>query len=138
MKKIISIAIVAFALLGCLYATDDEELAIEAALQAGEASLELIDEEKYTESWQQAADFIKKMVTEDQWVSGIKGVRTPFGKMKSRKATVKQYNKNLTGMPEGEYVLFQFETVFENKAVVETIVLVLEDGIWRNTTYRVR
>ena len=138
MRKLFLAGISAFVLLGGLCTAEDNDEKIKAAIQAAQASLELIDQGKYSESWQQLPESYKSLVGEDQWVSAIKNARAPLGKMKSRKLVAQEYATNPPGAPAGEYVFVQFETVFENKTVVETAVPYLENGQWRNTTYGIR
>jgi hypothetical protein len=141
MMKIYAIVVLsAFAVLGILHAEDDHSAAIEAALQSAQNSLKLIDEGRYAESWQQAADIIKGLVTEEKWASMMKAVREPLGKIKSRKVISKQYMTSLPGAPDGNYVVIQFETSFENKAAaIETFTPMLEkDGQWRMSGYYIK
>jgi hypothetical protein len=128
------------AICGSLYAADAKTDAVEAALQAAQASLKLIDEGQYAESWRQAADFFKKQVTEDQWGTALKAVRAPLGKLKFRKVLAKQYTTNLPSAPAGEYVVIQFETSFENKGTaIETFTPMLDkDGKWRMSGYYIK
>lgn len=48
--------------------------------------------------------------------------------------------KSLPGVPDGEYVVFQFATAFEQKeAAIETVVTVKDtDGSWRVGGYFVK
>jgi len=138
MRKLFLACISAFIFLGSLSFAEDNDEKIEAAVQAAQASLELLDQGKYSESWQQLPQSYKSLVSENQWVTAIKNARASLGKLKSRKLIAKEYASDPPGAPEGEYVFIQFETVFENKTVVETAVPFLDNGQWRNTTYGIR
>ncbi|HWN92533.1 MAG TPA: DUF4019 domain-containing protein, partial [Verrucomicrobiae bacterium] len=48
--------------------------------------------------------------------------------------------RTLPGAPDGEYVVIQYETAFENKAsAVETITPMLDkDGSWRISGYYIK
>ncbi len=111
-----------------------------AAIAATEQWLGLVDEGKNEESWTEAAGFFKKAVTQDQWVQTMKALRNPLGKVISREVKNKMYATSLPGAPDGEYVVIQFETSFENKkSAVETVTPVLEqDGKWRVSGYFIR
>jgi hypothetical protein len=69
-----------------------------------------------------------------------KTVRQPLGKVISRQVMSKIPTMNVPGGPDGEYVIIQFETSFENKTdAIETVTPVLdEDSIWRVTGYYIR
>ncbi|MGB3565135.1 MAG: DUF4019 domain-containing protein, partial [Thermoanaerobaculia bacterium] len=64
----------------------------------------------------------------------------PLGKVLSRKVKSKQYATSLPGAPDGEYVVIQFETSFENKTTaIETVTPMKdEDGKWRVSGYFIR
>jgi hypothetical protein len=116
------------------------EVAEKAAVTAAGAWLSLVDEGNYAESWNQAAGLFKAAVTREQWQSTVKAVRTPLGKVVARKLKSKQYTKTLPGAPDGEYVVIQYETTFENKkSAVETVTPMLDkDGKWRVSGYYIR
>jgi hypothetical protein len=71
-------------------------------------------------------------VTEKQWQQALAEVRSPLGKVTTRKLKSKQYATSLPGAPDGEYVVIQFETSFEKKkSSIETITPIKEkDGGW--------
>lgn len=87
----------------------------------------------------QAVQFLKNKnaVTQEQWEQAVQAVRLPLGKLLSRKVKSTGYETSLPGAPDGEYVVIQFETVFENKkAAVETVTPMLDrDGTWRVSGY---
>lgn len=60
--------------------------------------------------------------------------------MMSRELKSKQYATSLPGAPDGEYVVIQFKTAFENKkSVVETITPMLDkDKKWRVSGYFIK
>jgi hypothetical protein len=116
------------------------EVAEKAAVTAAGAWLSLVDEGNYAESWNQAAGLFKNAVTKEQWQSTVKAVRTPLGKVVARKLKSKQYTKTLPGVPDGEYIVIQYETTFENKkSAVETVTPMLDkDGKWRVSGYYIK
>ncbi len=111
-----------------------------AALTSSDAWLALVDRGKYSESWDQAAEYFRNAVTKDQWVASLKGVRTPLGKVVVRKLKSKKYTKTLPGAPDGEYVVIQYETQFEKKKpAIETVTPMLDkDGQWRVSGYYIQ
>ena len=117
-----------------------DSAAEEAALKASQSWLELIDTGKYDVSWEEAALYFKNTIKKEDWLSTIKGVREPFGKVVKRTFKSKQSVESMPGAPDGDYVIIQYDTVFENKkSAVETIVPMLEkDGKWRVSGYFIR
>ncbi len=112
----------------------------EAAIYAAETWLNLVDEGKYSESWNRAANFFQKAVPLANWETAIKGVRPALGKVLSRKFLSNEYTTSLPGAPDGEYVVIQFQMSFENKkAAVETITPMKEkDGTWKVAGYYIK
>lgn len=102
--------------------------------------LDLINAGKYGESWEEAADFFKQNVTETQWKQSIKSVYTPLGYIMKRQLVSKVATKTLPGAPDGDYVVIQIKTEFENKPdATETITVTLEnDGEWRVSGYYIK
>ena len=117
-----------------------DEGAEKGAVTAAKAWLELIDSGKFDESWKTAAALFKGAITEEQWTQTISAARRPLGGVVFRKVTLTQYETSLPGAPDGEYVVIQFETVFENKAsAVETVTPMRDpDGLWRVSGYYIR
>jgi len=136
-------AILILTLLGSLFFTSAlqaNELSEKAAVAASTAWLSLVDEGNYAESWNQAAGLFKAAVTKEQWQNTVKAVKVPLGKVVIRKLKLKQYTKTLPGAPDGEYVVIQYETTFENKnSAIETITPMLDkDGKWRVSGYYIK
>ena len=110
------------------------------AQKSAEAWLALTDSGKYAESWEEAASVFKSNVGKDQWVTMVGQVRKPLGKVVSRTFKSAKYTTSLPGVPDGQYVVIQFTTSFENKKdAVETITPMLDkDGKWRVAGYFIR
>jgi hypothetical protein len=110
------------------------------AVEAAEAWLALVDEGDYLESWNTASDLFKGAVSREQWNQSLEAVRKPLGRVIVRALESKTYTTALPGAPDGEYVVLQYKTSFENKAsAVETITPMLDrDGHWRVSGYYIR
>ena len=109
------------------------------AQKAAEAWLALIDQEQYAKSWEESASPFREAVDKDVWAKGIGSVRGTVGKFQSRKLKGVQYATNLPGVPEGQYVVMQYDAVFANRPAVETITPMLDkDGAWRVSGYYVK
>ena len=131
-----------FALLGLigvqpLLADQTKEIDATAAAQSW---LLLVDDQSYTDSWERAAPYFKHAVTREQWDKSLLLVRKPLGGVLSRKLIARQYLRSLPGAPDGEYVVIQYGTRFENGgASVETITPLLDpDGVWRVAGYYIK
>lgn len=112
----------------------------QVAQQSAESWLAMVDSGKYAESWQEASSLFKGHVTSDRWQGMVKPVREPLGKVTSRKFKSANYTKTLPGAPDGQYVVIQYDTSFENKqSAVETITPMLDkDGKWRVSGYLIK
>jgi ribosomal protein S17E len=113
---------------------------VKLALSSAETWLSLIDEGKYADSWNEAAGYFKGAVKQKQWQEMLKAVRKPLGKVISREVKSKSYHTSLPGAPDGEYVVIQFETSFENKkSAIETVTPMKDkDGKWRVSGYFIK
>jgi hypothetical protein len=112
----------------------------ELAQKSAEAWLALADTGKYAETWDEAAAYFKNAVTKERWVNAMKSTRAPLGAVRTRKLKSATYTKTLPGAPDGEYVVIQYDTSFENKkSAVETITPMLDkDGKWRVSGYFIK
>lgn len=103
------------------------------------AWLNIIDSGNYAESWDKSAPFFKSQVTQAQWEKAIEGVRTPLGKVNSRVELSVKPLTSLPGMPDGEYLIIQFQTDFQNKASsTETVTLSHSKGQWLAVGYFIK
>jgi len=123
---------------GC--AKESNPAAEKLGIASSEAWLAVVDSEKYDESWDEAAEYFKSAITRDKWKESLQAVRKPLGRMVSRKLKSQQYFTTIPGAPDGEYVVIQYDTVFENKkAAVETITPMLDkDGKWKVSGYFIK
>jgi hypothetical protein len=60
--------------------------------------------------------------------------------VKARKVKSATFTRTLPGAPDGEYVVIQFESQFENKAAaIETVTPMHDkDGVWRVSGYFIK
>jgi hypothetical protein len=110
-----------------------------AAIASAESWLKIVDAREYIESWKQSSENFKQRITQDQWEQVMSRVRSPLGKLVSRKMEDAFYTTTLPGVPDGQYVVIEFNTSFENKkSGYETVSLTLDkDGKWRVTAYTI-
>ena len=118
----------------------NNEIAEQNAVAAAEKWLAFIDDENIDESWNQAASLFKAAVSLEQWKSAVQAAQAPLGKVVSRRLESKKYAQELPGAPDGEYVVIEYETSFENKKNgIETVTPMKDnDGEWRVSGYYVR
>jgi hypothetical protein len=111
-----------------------------AAIVAAEKWLTIVDKGKYMESWEESSEYFKQALTQDQWQQAVQAVREPLGKLVSRKVKSATYTTSLPGAPDGQYVVIQFNTSFENKkSGTETVTPMIDkDGKWRVSGYYIK
>jgi len=117
-----------------------QDTATVPAQDAAKAWLALTDDGRYAESWDAAASFFRLAIPRASWEGAIRATRAPLGRTLARKLKSATATRTLPGAPDGDYVVIQFETRFENKAAaVETITPMREkDGAWRVSGYYIR
>ena len=95
---------------------------------------------KSGQSWDEAASLFKAAVTKADWEKALRNVRAPLGALKARKVKSATFTRTIPGGPDGEYVVIQFESQFENKAAaIETVTPMRDkDGAWRVSGYYVK
>ena len=138
-RQIIFLLVLSMSLLGPLAEAQNTKKE-KAAVTAAEQWLLLVDAGQYEQSWKEAAEYFKNAVSLDKWHQSLQAVRRPLGKLFSRKVKTIDYRTSLPGAPDGEYVVIQFATSFENKkAAVETVTPMMDkDGVWRVSGYYIK
>lgn len=117
----------------------DTAATTQAATKVAESWLTLTDTGNYAESWKQGAALFRGAVTQERWAEALRAARGPLGAVKSRTLARTHYTRTLPGMPEGEYVLIQYQTEFAGRSATETVVPMREaDGSWRVSGYVVQ
>jgi len=111
-----------------------------AALQAADAWLQLFDSGQYAKSWEEAAKYFRNAVPQDKWQRSAEVFREPLGKLVSRQLKSTRYTTSAPGAPDGEYVIIQYTTSFENKkSAIETVTPMLDsDDKWRVSGYFIK
>jgi gas vesicle protein len=117
-----------------------EEAARKASAESAQSWLALVDAGEYAKSWSAAAELFQKKVSADRWAETVRGVREELGKLVSRRPDKSDYSRSLPGAPDGEYVVWQYASAFENKKeAIESVVLLKEkDGIWKVVGYFIK
>ena len=112
-----------------------------AAAQTASANwLKKLDASDYSETWEIAASMFKAAVSPQSWQQASQSVRAPLGAVRKRTDKSATFTRSLPGAPDGQYVVIQYDTAFENKAkAVETVTVVFDqDGTWRVAGYFIK
>jgi len=107
------------------------------AMAAVDSWVALVDEGRFEESWEKAAGYFQGVVSREDWVRMVRGVRQPLGTVQSRELKSAIYERSLPGAPDGEYYVVQYDARFDHKrSAVETVTVMKEDnGAWRVSGY---
>jgi hypothetical protein len=140
MNRLLARVLLGIGLVSCAGASAKNPEAERAADAAARQWLTLVDEAKYSESWDASAAYFRGAVTRDAWVTAVKGVREPLGAVESRELKRATYATTLPGAPDGQYVVIQYTTSFAGKASsIETVTPMREaDGSWKVSGYFVK
>jgi len=101
--------------------------------------LNIVDAGNYSESWQKTDSLFQSQLSQNEWDKALKGVRTPLGKVNSRSESSTKEYATLPGVPDGEYLVIQFQTDFQNKKpATETLTLSKSSGKWLPVGYFIK
>ena len=137
---VVVILIVATVVTGCSKEPKGDPEAEQAAAQAAQDWLALVDGGKNVESWEQAAEYFKAAVPQEKWLQSAKAVRDPLGALISRQILSTKYTTSMPGAPDGKYVIVQFSSSFKNKkSAIETVTPMMDkDNAWRVSGYYIK
>jgi hypothetical protein len=109
------------------------------AKAAAQAWLKLIDDEKYEDSWKDAASAFQARVTAAVWSEKLSQVRRPLGHTEKREFKDASFVHELPRLPKGDYWHIEYATSIESTAVNELVTLVLDkDGKWHVLSYQIK
>ncbi|MCP5111142.1 MAG: DUF4019 domain-containing protein [bacterium] len=139
MKTVIVFAICVLIVLA-VPALKADDAKVKAAQEAAKAWLKLVDDGAYAKSWDEASSLFRSKVPRAKWEALVGQVRGPLGAAKTRKLRGAEYATELPAVPDGEYVVIQFDTAFGRRSsAVETSAPMLDkDGQWRVSGYFIR
>ncbi|APV49876.1 hypothetical protein BWI17_09390 [Betaproteobacteria bacterium GR16-43] len=117
----------------------EEDIDTLPAQEAARAWLAIVDAGAYGDSWDQGAKAFQEKVPKADWEKALVAARGAMGKLILRKSRSVTYAKSLPNAPEGEYVVIQYETAFENRNAIETVTpMKAKDGVWRVSGYFIK
>lgn len=138
MRKALALAGILAAV--CALGVDPAADAVTKGQTAVESWLTFADAGKYGESWDAGAAMFQSAITRAAWEKAMNDARKPLGAVKSRKLKSATFSTSLPQAPAGEYVIVQYETVFDgSQGAVETVTAMHEkDGSWKAAGYFIR
>ena len=119
--------------LGTLAFGADGKVAVSAeeATKIAQDWLKLVDDEKYAQSWKEAASRFRASVTEEVWVAKMEQGRQPLGAVVSREFAEATPATDVPRLPKGDYWVVKFRTAFDATKVNEVVILLPDtDGQW--------
>jgi hypothetical protein len=126
-------------ILGLALATAGEPASQQPDMAAANSWVQLVDKQRWDDSWTAAGTLFKTQMPQTRWASTIASVRAPLGPVSSRVVQAVTTAKSLPGAPDGDYEVVQFQTSFANKAAaIETVVLSREATGWKVDGYFIR
>lgn len=100
--------------------------------------LSLVDNEHYSESWDNSGEFFRQQISQADWVEAVSVARKSVGNFESRKLSNSQLMTSLPNVPEGEYAVFQYQSVFSGMKKTETLSLTKDSDGWRVIGYFIK
>ena len=110
---------------------------IDDARVASTKFLALVDEREYDKSYATASSVLRQEVSQEDWVAHVSNSRAPLGKLNQRTESLSEFHESLPDAPPGGYVIFTYDSSFENIKYATEIVAVAKgaDGMWRVVGY---
>jgi len=107
---------------------------IESARDSATAWLKIVDQLEYEKSWSQASPLLQAEVSQDDWGDHLGNMRERLGELRQRTLSSSEFHESLPEMPDGQYVIFTYDSSFENSEYVTEVVAVAKDT---NQSWRV-
>ena len=120
--------------------------AVEEAREAAEQWLALTDEGAFAESWDEASELLQDEITKEEWTQGSEEIQAQLGTLEEREFMGGQYQEDIPEVPDGEFVIMQYQSSFSGpdggeapaQELIEVVVATNEDGTWRIAGYDLR
>lgn len=101
--------------------------------------MQMVDAERYLDSWMVAAPYLREKVDQEEWQRQLKAMRTGLGAIVGRSLEKSSYTAAIKEMPDSELLLLEYASQFKNKDVREIITVIHEkDSLWRVIGYRIQ
>ena len=117
-----------------------EDTFAQGATAAAETWLRQMDAGDYAGSWRETSASMQRAITEQARIASLTRVRRPLGKVVSRQLKQVQHTQSMPGASDGDSVVMQFDTRFENnQTAVETVTCMQEKkGEWKAAGYYIK
>ena len=135
---ILSALAVGSVILVSLLAADSAET--KAAQQSAQAWLALVDAAAVRRELGRGAQLFKQALSPAQWESAARPRAGRSASSSRGSSRARSTGERCPGAPDGEYVVIQYASSFENKkAAVETVTPMKDkDGVWRVSGYFIK
>lgn len=116
---------------------DQTETVEQQTLETALLWIAIIDQELYSESWDQTSQKFKDAMDQQEWVEKLEMFRKPLGEIQSREELDRGFFESIPNHPGLSMMVIQFKSSFEHKEqAVETVSVVREnDGPWQAAGY---
>ncbi len=137
-RSFVVLALAAFLCAGSLGRAESD--GTPEAIAAATAWLGIVDAGDYAKSWDEAAAIFRTRVTKTEWQKAVGSVRDQTGAMKTRELESTKAERQLPGVPDGDYVVLRYRSSFDKyPSATETVATTRDaDGHWRVGGYFVR
>jgi hypothetical protein len=120
----------------------------QASVSAAHEWLALVDAGEFEKSWEHTASlfksgifekhFFRSGISKQEWQSSLRTMQDSLGKAVLRRLKSKLYTTELPWEPAGEYVVIEYDTIFDRRAKRTEIVILMKesDGEWRVSDYK--
>lgn len=146
MRTIIALFLVVCSASGLYGETSEQAAAREKMAQqhltassiAAQSWLDMVDKNRYSDSWDHASTLMKRTVSKGEWEKILNVTRKPQGAVIKRTLVQQLPAQNPKNMPRGDYMVILYQTSFAGKpATKELLTLSFEHGEWRVITYMI-
>ena len=101
-----------------------EPISKEQLREGADNYLELLDQGRYAEAWQAMSPIYRAIEPQAQWHNRQQAIRDAYGALEFRDLVRVEFRDHYTLSPDGQYIIVQFKTSFQNKtATRETVVI---------------
>ncbi len=102
--------------------------------------LRQLDQQQYQQAYSASSAALRGKVSYEAWLGGIQTTRLPLGAIRKRELIYGATEKEMPGMPRGDYARLRYRSDFATQyEVLEQLTLILEpDGNWHVLGYSVQ
>ena len=99
--------------------------------------LQSLNKKGYVACWNMLSELTQKQASFEEWNAYITELMTEPGKFISRQYYLAEMQKEMEGLPEGNYVTIKYTTKYANTDTAEEILLLSlsENGKWQVNSY---